>query len=116
MTSATESEDIERQRRSIHSLMGESYKRFLSKRGNKRIKIKMPKDEVNRKMEWGEGKGSPYTTIPPLLSPSMELIEIYAVKPLYSFVRVTYDTESSGYLLEAIEPQLTEAEVKLLAL
>ena len=117
MASSAEAEtEEEKQRRSIHSLIGEGYKRFLSKRGNRRVKIKMPKDEVTRKMEWAEGKGSPYTTIPPLLSPTMEVVEIYPVRQLYSFIRVTYDNETSGYLLEAIEPQLTEAETKLLAL
>ena len=116
MASTAETENSDAERRSISSLIGESYKRFLSKRGNRRIKIMMPKDEVSRKMEWSEGKGSPYTTIPPLRSPTMEVIEIYPVKQMYSFIRVTYDTESSGYLLEAIEPQLTDAETKLLAL
>ncbi|MBX8643296.1 MAG: type II/IV secretion system ATPase subunit, partial [Thermoplasmata archaeon] len=115
-TSAETVQDTETQRRSIPSLISEGYKRFLSKRGNKRVKIKMPKDEVERKMEWAEGKGSPYTTIPPLLKPTMEVVEIYPVRKMYSYIRVTYDTETNEYLLEAIEPQLTEAEKKLLTL
>ncbi len=115
-STAETSHENETQRRSIPSLIGESYKRFLSKRGNRRVKIKMPRDEVDRKMDWAEGKGSPYTVIPPLLKPTMEVVEIYPVRKMYSYIRVTYDSESSEYLLEAIEPQLTETETKLLSL
>lgn len=116
MTAEAQEPEEETVKRHMVSIVSEGYKKFLSRRGSKKIKIKMPKDEVERKMEWAEGKGSPYTTIPPLPSSSMEVIEIYPVIEPYSYIRATYNSETSEYLLEAIEPQLTESERKLLKL
>ena len=118
MKMATSANDGQQEinRKALPKLLSEGYKRFLSKRGNKKVKIMMPRDEVERKIDWAEGKGSVYTVIPPLLSASMEVLEIYPVVEPYSYIRATYNNETSEYLLEAIEPQLTEAETKLLHL
>jgi len=110
------SEDRSTVRRGLPSLLSESYRRFLSRRGNRKIKIRMPRDEVERKIEWAEGKGSPYTTIPPLPAPQMEAVEVYPVVEPFSYVRVLYDNDRSEYLLEAIEPQLTASEERILML
>ena len=116
MVASTENEQQDSSRKGLPKMISESYKRFLSKRGNKKVKIKMPKDEVERKIDWAEGKGSVYTVIPPLLSQSMDILEVYPVVEPYSYIRATYNNETSEYLLEAIEPQLTEAEARLLRL
>jgi flagellar protein FlaI len=102
------------QKKGIGELMGEAYKRFLSKRGGKRIKVKMARDEVERKMDWAEGKGSLYTVIPPIDSREIEVVEVYPVNEPYAFLRVIYNNETSEHLLEAIEPQLNENERKSL--
>ncbi|MEM3852143.1 MAG: type II/IV secretion system ATPase subunit [Methanomassiliicoccales archaeon] len=105
---------VAEQKRSITDLVGEAYKRFLSKRGGKRIKIKMAKEDVERKMDWAEGRGSAYTIIPPLESRDMEVVDVYPVNEPYAFLRVTYNNSNSEYLLEAIEPQLSETESRSL--
>lgn len=105
----------ETQRRGIGELVGDAYKRFLSRHGTRRIKVMMPRDEVERKKDWAEGKGSPYTIIPPINSPDIEVLETYPVSEPYSYLRVTYNTRSNEYLLEAIEPNLTEKESKALS-
>ncbi len=116
MASSAVKEQQDSNRKGIPKLISEGYKRFLSKRGNKRVKIMMPRDEVERKIDWAEGKGSAYTVIPPLSSPNLEVIEIYPIVEPYSYIRATLNSETSEYMLEAIEPQLTEAETKLLHL
>jgi len=57
--------------------------------------------------------GTFITAMPPLLEPSMKVIEVSAVNPPYSYSRVTYNDRNKEYLYEAIEPQLSAHEKQL---
>ncbi|HXZ24569.1 MAG TPA: type II/IV secretion system ATPase subunit, partial [Methanomassiliicoccales archaeon] len=66
--------------------------------------------------EWSKGRGSDVTEIPKITEPNIEVADIYPVLEPYSFIRVTFNTENSEYLLETIEPTLSDRDKKLLAL
>ncbi|QLH75687.1 MAG: type II/IV secretion system ATPase subunit [Methanomassiliicoccales archaeon] len=73
--------------------------------------------EVNLGEEKVEQKlGSKITEIPPLASPAMEVEEFYPVLPDYSYVRITYNNDTSEHLYEVIEPRLDIREMGLLGL
>jgi flagellar protein FlaI len=54
------------------------------------------------------------TEVPRISDPNTDEVEINAVYPPYSFVRIRYDNTSSEYLYEVIEPPLSEDEHSLL--
>jgi hypothetical protein len=54
------------------------------------------------------------TTIPPIIDPNIEEIEIRPINEPYSYVRVTYNKETNEFNYEVIEPQLDEDEKQLL--
>jgi len=60
--------------------------------------------------------GSKITEIPPLQSPAMEVEMFYPVLQDYSYVRITYNNDTSEYLYEVIEPKLDAREAGLLAI
>ncbi|MCE5295920.1 MAG: type II/IV secretion system ATPase subunit [Euryarchaeota archaeon] len=60
--------------------------------------------------------GSKITEIPPLTDPAIEVEMFYPVHPDYSYVRITYNNDTSEYLYEVIEPKLDERETELLAI
>ncbi|HEY3420552.1 MAG TPA: type II/IV secretion system ATPase subunit [Methanomassiliicoccales archaeon] len=92
----------------------ESYMRFLKKVApNRGIKVMLSAKVVEQKRLQ---KGSHVTDIPEIKNPNIEVLETYAVKEPYSYVRITFNNENSEYLYEAIEPELNKEEKDLLAL
>jgi flagellar protein FlaI len=59
---------------------------------------------------------SKITIIPPITNPAIEVSEFYPVMEEYSYVRITYNNDTSEYLYEVIEPQLDTKEQDLLDL
>jgi archaeal flagellar protein FlaI len=55
------------------------------------------------------------TTIPPIMDPNVEEVEVRPINEPYSYVRVTYNKETNEFNYEVIEPQLDEDEKQLLA-
>jgi len=77
--------------------------------GDKGIKVKSPK--VSSVEETSLGK---ITTIPKIVRPNMNEIEIQPILKNFSYVRILYDTMANEYFYEAIEPKLIEEESELL--
>src|SRR5437879_10304968 len=77
--------------------------------GDKGIKVKSPK--VSSVEETSLGK---ITTIPKIVRPNMNEIEIQPILKNFSYVRILYDTMATEYFYEAIEPKLIEEESELL--
>jgi len=95
----------------------DSYLKFLRKVApNRASRVRIPVGEIAQRVEWSKGRGSLITEIPKIDDPSIEVADIYPVVEPYSFVRVTFNKESSEYILEMIEPALTEKEESLLNL
>ena len=92
----------------------EGYMRFLKKVApNRGIKVMLSAKTVAQKRLQ---KGSHVTDIPELKSSAIEVLETYPVEEPYSYVRITFNNESSEYLYEVIEPELNREEKDLLAL
>lgn len=95
----------------------DSYLKFLRKVApNRASRVRLPVGEIAQRVEWSKGRGSLITEIPKIENPSIEVADIYPVVEPYSYVRVTFNKETSEYILEMIEPALTEKEEKLLNL
>ncbi|MCQ5375843.1 MAG: type II/IV secretion system ATPase subunit [Methanomassiliicoccales archaeon] len=95
----------------------DSYLKFLRTVSPKRAsRVRLPAGEIAQRIEWSRGMGSIITEIPPVVDPNIETVEIYPVVEPYCYVRVTFDKRTNEYLIEAIEPKLSEKEVKLLDL
>jgi len=77
----------------------------------KPVPKKMPSTALG---DFTEEGGSAYTYIPMLTDPDLEQIEIYPIKKPFSFMRALLNKSTNEYMLESIEPQLTERERKLL--
>src|SRR2546428_9260928 len=77
--------------------------------GDKGVKVKAPK--VSSIEETTLGK---ITTIPKIVRPNMNEIEIQPILKNFSYVRILYDTMANEYFYEAIEPKLIEEESELL--
>lgn len=73
-------------------------------------------DAIPGEEKIGQQIGSKITEIPPLASPAMEVEEFYPVLPDYSYVRITYNNDTSEHLYEVIEPRLDIREMELLGL
>jgi flagellar protein FlaI len=76
----------------------------------------LPAGQVAQRIEWSKGRGSGITEIPKITDPAIEIADLYPVREPYSYVRITFNNENSEYLLDPIEPALSEKETKLLAL
>jgi flagellar protein FlaI len=95
----------------------DSYLKMLRRMsGNKGTRVRLPVGEVAQRIEWSEGKGSVITEIPTIEDPLIETIEIYPVEEPFAYMRVTFNNHNNEYLLEPIEPALSEKEDKLLSL
>lgn len=88
----------------------------LSKLRATPIEVKQPKGAAARKRDWSQGRGSVYTEIPRITDPDVQEVGFYGVVEPFSYVRVTYNSATSEYLLSVIEPGLTEQEEELLKL
>jgi flagellar protein FlaI len=94
-----------------------SYLKFLRNMSpNKASRVMLPIGEIAQRMEWSMGKGSVITEIPTIDDPDVETVELYSVREPYSYIRVTYNNRIHEYLVEVIEPHLSEKEEKMLDL
>lgn len=89
------------------------YVKFLMRFKQKTLPKKIP---MGISKEGLDESGSIYTKIPPLEDEDLKQVAFYAVNDPFSFIRITLNSDSNEYLLEAIEPQLNEKEEKLLSL
>jgi flagellar protein FlaI len=90
--------------------LGRLRKRYLTRLlGAKAVKVMAPK---TRKVD--EATLGKITTIPKIASRWMNEIEIQPILKNYSYVRILYDTLSSEYFYEVIEPKLIPEEEELL--
>lgn len=90
------------------------YLRALSKFKKDPVKVKQAKGAAARRRQWKHGRGSIYTEVPPITDPNIQEIGFYGVTEPFSYIRATYNTGTSDYLLSVIEPRLTEEEEELL--
>lgn len=89
------------------------YVKFLMRFKQKTLPKKIP---MGVSKEGLDESGSIYTKIPPLEDENLKQVAFYAVNDPFSFIRITLNSDSNEYLMEAIEPQLNEKEEKLLSL
>ncbi len=82
---------------------------------NRASMVRIPAGDVAQRLEWSKGVGSIVTEIPKIEDPAIEVVDIYPVTEPYSYVRITFNRTTSDYLLEIIEPKLSEKEQELLA-
>jgi flagellar protein FlaI len=94
--------------------MHKGYYSALSRMRSQPVKVKDARGAAARKRQWKHGRGSVYTEIPPMTDPNIQEIGFYPVTEPYSYIRVTYNTVVSDYLLTVLEPRLTEEEEDLL--
>jgi flagellar protein FlaI len=86
----------------------------LSRLRSEPIKVKQAKGAAARRRQWKHGRGSVYTEIPPITDPAIQEIGFYGVTEPFSYIRVTYNSTMSDYLMSVIEPGMTEEEEELL--
>ena len=95
----------------------DNYLRVLRKVGPKRgTRVRLSARQVAKNIEWSQGRGSVITLIPPINEPHIETVETYPVLDPYSYIRITFNNNTSEYFLEPLEPILNEEEEKLLHL
>src|SRR3990172_11928 len=100
----------ERKQSTLKVLLGRLRKRYLSRLlGAKAIKVKAAKTSGVDQSTLGK-----ITTIPKIASRWLNEIEIQPILKNYSYVRILYDTLSSEYFYEVIEPKLLPEEEELL--
>jgi len=109
-------ETVKTSRRSLGSRIYHGYLGALSKLKSRPMEVRSPKGAAARKRNWSKGRGSVYTEIPPITDMNVQEIGFYGVTEPFSYVRATYNTATSEYVLTAIEPSLTEDEEELLEL
>ncbi len=90
------------------------YINAVSRLKSEPIKVRSAKGAAARRKQWKDGKGSPYTEIPPITDPDIQEMAFYPVVDPFSYVRVTYNAVTSDYILSVIEPVLTEDEEALM--
>lgn len=77
-------------------------------------KVLLPKGTVASTASWDGARGSYLTRIPEVVSDNIEELEIFPVKPPFTYARIIFDNEESEYLYETFEPELSEREKELL--
>jgi len=101
----------------VRERIRDSYLKFLRRIAPNRASIvRLPVGEIAQRIEWSKGRGSVITEIPKIDNPSIEVTDIYPVVEPFSYIRVTFNKDTSTYILETLEPKLTEKEEKLLKL
>ena len=90
------------------------YINALSKLRSEPMKKKQAKGAEARRRQWKNGKGSPYTEVPPITDTNIQEMAFYSVVEPFSYIRITYDNAVSDYLMTVIEPKLNEFEQELL--
>lgn len=95
----------------------DSYLKFLRRMAFGRAsRIRLPVGEVAQRIEWSRGRGSAITKIPTIDDPDIETVEVYPVEEPYTYMRVIWNKRNNEYLIEPLEPELSEKEQKLLDL
>lgn len=84
--------------------------------GRRKRKVKLPKGARERGQVWTPGRGSRLTIIPTVGDPQVQEVEIYPVRPPYSYVRILFYKDDSEYRFETWEPRLNRREERLLDL
>lgn len=105
---------IEKPEQPFFTRVYRGYLGALSKRRSKPVPVREAKGAEARRRQWRHGRGSAYTEIPPITDPAVQEIALYGVVEPFSYIRVTYDQNSSEYLLSSIEPELDEFEQETL--
>lgn len=82
----------------------------------KKKKILLPKGTLASGAKWSGARGSYLTHIPEIKEEHIQEVELIPIKEPYSYSRVIFNRETSEYLYETWEPQLTEKEKDLLDL
>jgi len=108
--------EIKAPQQPLGTRIAQGYLRALAKLRSEPVTVKSPKGAAARRRDWSKGRGSVYTEIPPITDANIEEIGFYGVVQPFSYVRATYNRGTSEYLLEVIEPKLTEDEESLLKL
>jgi flagellar protein FlaI len=80
----------------------------------RQMKVKLPKRALEKGHVWTPGRGSQLTPIPIVSEPNVEEIEIYPIKPPYSYARILFHKNDSEYIYETWEPKLNKREKELL--
>jgi len=107
---------VKERRKSLGSRIRDGYYGALVKMKSSPIEVKQAKGAEARRKAWRHGRGSPYTEIPPITDPAVQEIGFYGSVEPFSYVRVTYNSTISEYMLSVIEPRLTEEEQEMLEL
>ncbi|MBI0584597.1 MAG: type II/IV secretion system ATPase subunit [Methanomassiliicoccus sp.] len=95
----------------------DGYLKFLRRLApNRASRVRMSAAEVEQRLEWSKGRGSVVTEIPKIEDPAVETTEVYPINEPYSYVRITYNNDTSEYFMECLEPKLTAEDEKLLNL
>jgi flagellar protein FlaI len=92
------------------------YQKALLRLSSREMLVKEPKGTEARRRKWEHGRGSAYTEIPPITDPNIQEVGFYGVREPFSYMRATYNDETSDYVFSVIEPVLTEEEEDLLRL
>jgi flagellar protein FlaI len=98
----------------LGSKIWRGYINALSKLRSEPMKKKQAKGAEARRRQWKNGKGSPYTEVPPITDTNVQEMSFYSVVEPFSYIRITYDNAVSDYLMTVIEPKLNEFEQELL--
>ncbi|TET91540.1 MAG: secretion system protein E [Methanomassiliicoccales archaeon] len=77
-------------------------------------KVLLPKGTVASTASWDGARGSYLTRIPEVVSDNIEELEIFPVRPPFTYARIIFDNKESEYLYETFEPELSEREKELL--
>ncbi len=80
----------------------------------KATRVRLPKGEIARRIEWSMGKGSIITRRPEDDEDGLETVALYPVMEPFSYVRVTFNKENHEYCYTPVEPQMDEKEWLLL--
>ena len=100
----------EKKRNAIFAALDSIKKRYFHRLlGGKGIKVLAPRASGVEESTLGM-----VTTIPKLVDPNLQEIEIAPVVQNYSYVRVLYNTMLNEYFYEVIEPKLVQEEEDLL--
>ena len=105
---------IEKSEQPFFTRVYRGYLNALSKRRSKPVPVKEAKGAEARRRQWRHERGSAYTDIPPITDPAIQETTFYGVVEPFSYIRVTYNQNTSEYLLSAIEPELDEFEQETL--
>lgn len=68
------------------------------------LDIKSPRGAAARKRDWSHGRGSIYTAVPQITDANIQEMGFYGVVEPFSYIRATFNSATSEYVLNIIEP------------